>query len=136
MDGENMRIRILALVCLSALALAGCTDSKADDSSPPNAASSAPDTASDPGAPPAPQAGAVSATKLCDHLREELPKLTSVGSKVGAMAQLAVDLAGWFDQQGAKPADGSELDELTSKECPQVRSDVLAAIGKGSFSEL
>lgn len=59
-----------------------------------------------------------SATALCDYLRTELPKLKSVGSKVGAEAQLAVGLAGFFETAG-KPTDGSQLDELTTKDCPR-----------------
>jgi hypothetical protein len=58
-----------------------------------------------------------------------------VGSKVGAEAQLAIGLADFFDKAG-KPADGSVMDQLTTKECPTVRTDVLAAIGKDTFAEL
>jgi hypothetical protein len=123
-----MRTRILAVVCLAALTLSGCS-SKTDDSP----TSSTPATAQAGDAP----AGAetVSAAKLCDYLRGELPKVQAVGSEVGAMAQLTVGLANFFSENG-KPADGSVMDDLTTKECPDVRSAALKAIGKASFAEL
>ena len=123
-----MRTRILALVCLSALALSGCS-SKTDDSptSPATATAQAGDA-------PA-KSDTVSAAALCDYLRGELPKVQANGSELGAMAQLTVGLATFFSENG-KVADGSVMDELTTKECPDVRSAALKAIGKGSFAEL
>jgi hypothetical protein len=67
------------------------------------------------------------------HLRGQLPTIQSVGSKVGAEAQLAIGLGDFFDKAG-KPADGGVMDELTTKECPKVRT-VLAVIGKDAFAE-
>jgi hypothetical protein len=127
-----VRTRILALVCLSALVLSGC--SSTTDDSPAATATSAPAGAAPTGDAPA-DSGTVSAAALCDYLRSELPKVKAVGSEVGAMAQLAVGLANFFSENG-KPADGSVMDELTTKECPDVRTETLKAIGKGSFAEL
>ncbi|WP_329100889.1 hypothetical protein OG792_19520 [Micromonospora sp. NBC_01699] len=136
MGWKMIRIRIFALVCLSALVLTGCANGGADDGQAPADTGSTSAPTSDGDASAAPPAGGLSATELCDYLRGELPRLKDVGSEVGAMAQLAIGLAGWFEQQGSKPRDGAEMDELTEKECPQVRTDVLTTIGKASFSEL
>ena len=128
-----MRTRILAVVCLSVLALTGCSGTT--DDAPGAGTSSAP--AAGDSAPAGDSAGGgsgVSATAVCDYLRGELPKLHAVG-ELGAMAQLAVGLANFFDQNG-KVANGAEIDELTTKECPDVRTDALKTIGMGTFAEL
>ncbi|WP_176985122.1 hypothetical protein [Asanoa ishikariensis] len=51
------------------------------------------------------------------------------------MAQLTVGLANFFSENG-KVANGSVMDELTTKECPDVRTETLKAIGMASFAEL
>jgi len=127
-----VRTRILALVCLSALTLSGCSSTTND--SPAADAATAPASAAPAGDAPA-DSGTVSAAALCDYLRGELPKVKAVGSEVGAMAQLAVGLANFFSEHG-KVANGSVMDELTTKECPDVRTETLKTIGVGSFAEL
>jgi hypothetical protein len=124
-----LRSRILALACLSALAVTGCSDGTGNTPAPGQSKS-----ASGAGA-GSTSSGGVSAPALCDYLRGELPKLQAVGSKVGAEANLAIGLADFFDKAG-KPADGAQMDELTTKECPTVRTDVLAAVGKDGFADL
>jgi hypothetical protein len=132
MKGSSMlRSRILVLACLPVLALAGCSDSTDDTpgtgTSGPAAAAAGDGAAADSGGP--------SAKMLCDFLRAELPTLQSIGGKVGAEGQLAVDLANLATTAG-KLKDGAEMDDLTTKECADVRTDVLKAIGKNSFDEL
>ena len=124
-----LRSRILALACLSALALTGCSKSTGSTTGPVQS-----ESASGAGS-GSTSSGGLSATALCDYLRGELPKLQSIGSKVGAEADLAIGLADFVYKAG-KPADGAQMDELTTKECPTVRTDVLAAVGKDGFSDL
>jgi hypothetical protein len=137
-EGHQMlRTKILALACVSAFALTGCSSTDdapgAGNSAPPGASGGA-STDSAPADSGGANSGGVSASALCDYLKGELPKLQSL-SKVGAYAQLAIGLAGFFDKAG-KPADGAEMDELTTKECPSVRTDVLNSIGKDAFAEI
>jgi hypothetical protein len=77
--------------------------------------------------------GALSAQDLCAFLDQEAPKLESVGSAVGALAQLTGDLSSWAEQHSVSLRDASQLDTLTQGQCPQSRDRVLKAIGKTDF---
>ena len=88
-------------------------------------------------APAAPAEGSpeVSAAALCEYLTGELPDLRAIGSEVGAMANLTVNLFTWYDEQGAVPK-GTEIDALTQEECPEVGTEVLSLAGVESFAML
>jgi|SRR5688572_4243202 hypothetical protein len=104
--------------------------------------------ASDPGSAPAgsaaePAAGgaedvdkkAVSAAELCGFLEKNIAEWQSIGSEVGAMARLTTDLASFYEDHGVTPV-GSDMDEQTLTECPDVRTKVLKTGGLESFATL
>jgi hypothetical protein len=77
----------------------------------------------------------VSATEVCGYLRGQLPTLKAIGSEVGAMANLTVNLYSWYEKQGAVPT-GREIDNQTRQECPDTRTEVLQISGMESFERL
>lgn len=128
----------LAVAC-AALSLTGCGG---EDSGTPSTAvgsgTSASEAAptSEPAAATTPGSGSgASAAELCDYLRGRLPELRGIGSEVGAMANLTVNLFTWYEQRGAIP-NGSEIDQQTMSECPDVRTEVLEVAGIESFATL
>jgi hypothetical protein len=71
----------------------------------------------------------------CEFLRKELPALQSVGSEIGAMAKLVGDYAQFVSEQpGQRLPNAAELDEVTSRECPDVRAGVLKVLGFDKFA--
>ncbi len=79
--------------------------------------------------------GSAGGEEVCAHLSKELPRIEAVGSEVGAMAQLTMSLAGFYETHD-KVADGSALDAQTEKACPKVRAAMLKAAGMKSFADL
>ena len=75
------------------------------------------------------------AKALCAHLEAELPRIQAVGSEVGAMAQLAMSLAGFYEDH-PKELDGTVLDAQVAQECPDTGATMLKAAGIKSFSDL
>ena len=118
------------------LGLAGCSGSGTDES-PAAGAKAAGTTAGAKVAAGTTAAAddAVSAKEVCAHLTKELPRIKAVGSEVGAMAQLTISLAGFYENH-QKVADGAALDAQTEKACPQVRAEILKAAGMKSFADL
>ncbi|MFI7541268.1 hypothetical protein [Actinoplanes sp. NPDC049599] len=78
---------------------------------------------------------AVSAADLCGFLEKNVAEWQSIGSEVGAMARLTTDLASFYEDHGVTPV-GSDMDEQTLAECPEVRTKVLKAGGLESFRTL
>jgi hypothetical protein len=122
----------MAIVTCTALSLTACsgagTPAPASSPGSGSAAASAPTSS-------AGGATIVSATALCEYLRERLPTLRKIGSEVGAMGNLAGNLYSWYEKQGAVPI-GSEMDEQTQQACPDVRTEVLKLAGTQSFASL
>jgi hypothetical protein len=122
-----MRFRRV-LGCVAAVVvvgLGGCSGSDAGESSTAAPAQATVGSAAvDPGA----------GQDVCAHLSKELPRIKAVGSEVGAMAQLTMSLAGFYENH-PKVADGTVLDEQTEKACPEVRAEILAAAGMQSFED-
>ena len=86
---------------------------------------------------PAPDSGTAptDGKATCDFLRGVLPKLQAVGSSVGALAQLAGAYSGFVEQNTpSQRPDSLVLDELTTRECPAVRTAVLKVRGVNSFA--
>jgi hypothetical protein len=115
------------LLATFAATLAACGGSDTRSTGPPAAQSETGTTASEPG-----PAGTANAAALCDFLRSEIPRLEPVGSDVGRLAQLTVHLYNWTEEQ--KIDATFDVDQLTNKNCPDVRSEVLKLIGTESFS--
>ncbi len=122
------RIAASALTACCALALAAC-------GGPESAVPAVPRVpgAQAPQAPGADPAG--STADVCGYLREQTAYLKGIGSETGAMAQLAIGLFTFYEKQGAVP-DGTQIDEQTARECPDVAAEVLKAAGITSFSAL
>ena len=78
---------------------------------------------------------AVSAADLCGFLKKNVAEWESIGSEVGAMARLTTDLASFYEDHGVTPV-GSDMDEQTLTECPDVRTKVLKTGGLESFATL
>ncbi|MEO6712879.1 MAG: hypothetical protein ABIM89_05550 [Mycobacteriales bacterium] len=75
------------------------------------------------------------AQATCEFLATIHPKLVAVGSPVGALAQLAGAYAAFVEKQpGEHVPNASELDAITSKECPAVRQDVLKVLEAEQFA--
>lgn len=113
----------VAIAALATVSIAACGDK------------TAPAETSAPKAQAAADAKSVSAEDLCTYLKKSAPEWKAVGSEVGAMAQMTMGLAGFYDEQGAVP-DGSDMDEKSQAECPEVRAEVLKAAGVESFTSL
>jgi hypothetical protein len=77
----------------------------------------------------------VSGAELCGYLQGRLPELKAIGSEVGAMANLTVNLYSWYEKRGAVPT-GTEIDEQTTATCPDVRAEILKVAGIESFATL
>jgi hypothetical protein len=108
----------------------GGTSSGAPAASSAAASSAAPSEAAAAGD----DAPAGAAKSLCTFLEQETPRLEAVGSEVGALAQLAIALANWTeDNPTFKLKDAEQLDTLTTQGCPQTRTRLLKAIGAKQF---
>ncbi|MEU9834581.1 hypothetical protein AB0D67_23880 [Streptosporangium sp. NPDC048047] len=120
----------LAVTLCGALSLTACSSggASAPDATSAPAGTTRPDASTD-----APDA--VSAAKLCDYLRGRLPELKAIGSEVGAMSNLTVNLYSWYEKQGHVP-DGGQIDRQLQKECPDVQDAVLKVSGMRSFATL
>jgi hypothetical protein len=108
------------------LAVAGCGGTEApaptgDGATPAN------------GKPPAAAGGSYSAKDVCTYLKGDIPALKEIGSPVGRHANLACNLATFFESHG-KPENSAALDAATKAECPAVRSEVLTLIDVDSFN--
>lgn len=122
----------LALVAASALLLAACSGSPATSTSP--ATTSAAQSSST-GTAPAASAAPVSGADVCEYLRGQIPTLEGIGSEVGAMANLTVNLYSWYEKQGAVP-NGAQIDQQVQQECPDVAAQVYRIAGIKSFASL
>ncbi|MFI6324366.1 hypothetical protein ACIBG8_43060 [Nonomuraea sp. NPDC050556] len=105
-----------------ALALAACSGA---EPTPPSAAATRPSN----------DATVVRAKDLCDYLQGRLPVLRAIGSEVGRMGNLTVNLYSWYEKQGAVPT-GAQIDTQTQKECPDTRAELLKISGMQSFATL
>ncbi|WP_157441747.1 hypothetical protein [Actinoplanes awajinensis] len=117
---------LIALTATVALALAGCGGSDApaetaDGAAPVN------------GKPAAAAGGSYAAKDVCAYLKGEIPALKKIGSPVGRHANLAGNLATFFESHG-KPESGAALDAATKAECPAVRTEVLDLIDVDGFN--
>ncbi len=123
-----IKAEIAAIGCAAALALAACGNTDAGGPATNDPSASADES---------PKAGGstVSAKELCDYLESELPNLKAIGSQVGAMARLTVNLYNWYDKRGVTP-NGAEMDQKTSKECPEIKAEVNKVAGIQSFATL
>ena len=123
----SLRRVLVGVAAVVTLGLTGCSASSTDDA--PTAA------------PAGTTAGAAAADDsaaakdVCAYLKKELPRIKAVGSEVGAMAQLTMSLAGFYETH-EKVADGEALDAQTKKQCPEVRTEMLKAAGMKSFADL
>lgn len=130
---RNVRKSLFVAVCIGAL-LTACADGDAPESSGP-ADAGASGAATTAAAPTSGGSTSVSAEDVCGYLRDQLPTLRAIGSEVGSMANLTVNLYSWYEKQGAVPT-GSEIDEQTRQECPETRTEVLKMSGMESFARL
>jgi hypothetical protein len=118
----------LAVAGLSAVSITACDDS--DSGSTAGAAAPTAEAAAQ-----AATGQAVSAADLCGFLKKNVAEWKAVGSEVGAMAQMTIGIADFYDQQGAVP-DGSDIEEKSKAGCPEVRAEALEAAGIESFTAL
>ncbi|QTE30930.1 hypothetical protein [Pengzhenrongella sicca] len=147
-NGANRTVWVLG--CVVAVCVAACSGADPDGDSSSAAAVETPaeaetetsaetETEASAAAPDddvAPAEGSeVSAAALCEYLTGELPDLRAIGSEVGVMANLTVNLYTWYESQGAVPS-GTELDEMTQAECPDVGAEALTLAGLESFTAL
>jgi hypothetical protein len=125
------RISGLTMIGASALLLAACSGTPATTipTTSPTAQSATTGTA------PAGTAAPVSGADVCQYLRGQIPTLEGIGSEVGAMANLTVNLYSWYEQQGAVP-NGSQIDKQIGQECPEVATQVYKLAGITSFASL
>jgi hypothetical protein len=121
----SLRRVLVGVAAVVALGSAGCSASGTDGGGDVKAAAPAAAAADDSG----------DGKDVCAHLKKELPRIKAVGSEVGAMAQLAMSLAGFYENH-EKLADGEALDAQTEKACPEVRAEILEAAGIKSFADL
>ena len=141
-----------AVALVSALALAGCgatatpgapAPSPAGPAGNPTSATStssaAPAATLTPSSPAPIGTTAVapgySATDVCTYLTSQLPALRAIGSTVGVQANLAGNLAGFFEKHD-QPADGQIVDDAAKGQCPAVRTEILTLSGLTSIAEL
>jgi len=87
------------------------------------------------GTEPAGSAAPASGADVCEYLRGQIPTLEGIGSEVGAMSNLTVNLYSWYEKKGAVP-DGAQIDEQVAKECPDVAAQVYKLAGIKSFATL
>ncbi len=77
----------------------------------------------------------VQGADFCAFLSQQTARLRADGSHAGALADLAIEFAGWLDRHRAeKPRTAADLDEISSGSCPATRTAVLASLGKDSFA--
>jgi hypothetical protein len=119
------RLAAFLTLIIGTAVLSGCTSA---GTGPPSADAPTP---GDAGATRA--GGSYSATDVCAYLKGEIPALKEIGSPVGRHANLAGNLATFFESHG-KPENGAALDAATKAECPAVRTEVLSLIEVDSFS--
>ncbi|WP_155391726.1 hypothetical protein [Catellatospora paridis] len=121
------RLKIVQVFMVAALSLAACSETGEPAVAPAGGASAS-----------APAAGgkSLSADALCAYLREQVPVLKGIGSEVGRKVNLAANLATFFDQQGAKPENAGQLDELVKTGCADVRTEILTLTGMDSFAQM
>lgn len=124
-----MRRMLVGVATVVALGLTGCSTS-GDDAAAPAAG----DQVAAADAPAGTEVNTENAKALCAHLKEELPRIQAVGSEVGAMAQLTMSLASFYDGR-EKELDGTVLDAQVAQECPETGAAMLKAAGMKSFSD-
>ncbi|MGW3606832.1 hypothetical protein [Micromonospora sp. NPDC005161] len=132
------RVRLLALACLSAMTLTACGGGTASTTgSSPSGPSAEPSAAAAASATTGTGSGSggVTASALCDYLRDELPALRKAPGEIEVMGRLATGLSGWYDERGGVP-DGSEIDKLSREQCADVRTEVLKLAGVQSFLQI
>lgn len=78
----------------------------------------------------------MSSAELCGYLQGRLPELKAIGSEVGAMANLTVNLYSWYEKRGAAVPTGTEIDEQMAATCPDVRAEIFKVAGIESFATL
>jgi hypothetical protein len=122
----------LAVAGLAAVSITACDDSASDSGSTAGAAAPAAKATAAAGAA---TGKSVSAADLCGFLKKNVAEWKAVGSEVGAMAQMTIGIADFYDQQGAVP-DGSDIEEKSKAGCPEVRAEALEAAGIESFTAL
>ncbi|MEV1142890.1 hypothetical protein [Micromonospora sp. NPDC049799] len=121
----------MTVVGLAALlSVTGCTGSSEGGEAAGTTSAAATGAASSPS-----DASVVSAKDVCAYLDGRLPTLRDLGSEVGAMANLTVNLYSWYEEQGAVPT-GREIDDQTRQECPAIRAEVLELSGMESSERL
>jgi len=87
----------------------------------------------------------VDAAALCAFLKTDLPAVEAAGSdsassargtNIGAEAQFAGDFASWIsdDPTTRKLDDATQLVAVTAARCPEVRTQLVKALGASSFS--
>jgi hypothetical protein len=123
---------LLAVAGLAAASITACDDPAAG---PTSGAAPAAQASADAGGKTAAGGKTVSAEALCGYLKDNVATWKAVGSEVGAMAQMTIGLADFYDRNGAVP-QGAEVDEKSKAECPDVRDEVLKAAGIQSFTSL
>jgi hypothetical protein len=128
------RATLLAACALLLTACAGTPTGSTASGSTPAATTQATKTDST-GTAPAGSAAPVSGADVCEYLRGQVPTLEGIGSEVGAMANLTVNLYSWYEKQGAVP-DGARIDEQVAKECPDVAAKVYELAGIKGFASL
>jgi hypothetical protein len=126
--------RTVVLLAVAGLAVASITACDEPAADPTSGAAPAAQATADAGGKTA-DGGTVSAEALCGYLKENVATWKAVGSEVGAMAQMTVGLADFYDRNGVVP-QGAEVDEKAKAECPDVRAEVLKAAGIQSFTSL
>lgn len=73
---------------------------------------------------------------LCGFLKSENPKMKAIGTPVGALAHLAIELATWVgNHPDQKPDDSMAMDESTKRDCPDVRNAALKILDAKTFQE-
>lgn len=122
---------------------ASSTAARASSGGTSGAASSAFSSSSEPVSAPAstPAAAAgggsnrTNAEATCDLLRRNTPKWKALG-KEGTMAQLSIEYYNFVldtSKPGDLPPDAAELDAITTKSCPEVRSELLKIMEVDKF---
>lgn len=127
------RISGFILTAASVLLLAACSGSPS--ATTPSATAPAAVESDTAGTASTGSATPVSGADVCAYLRGQIPTLEGIGSEVGAMANLTVNLYSWYEQRGAVP-NGSQIDEQVAKECPDVATQVYKLAGIKSFASL
>jgi hypothetical protein len=113
--------------------LAACGGGGAKQAGSTSAAPTTPD-ASSTAASTSAEGNPVKGADFCAFLSQQTPRLKADGSTAGALADLAIEFAGWLDtHKSEKPRTAADLDEASTSACPATRAAVLATLGKDSF---